>query len=513
VALIGTAISGAHGVRKGGTFRVSLTIGLFQSIDPALYGAEAGILRPACAALMSYPDKPLPAGLRLAPELAESFPIVSKDHRKYTFTIRADARFSTGVPVTARDFVHALERILGFKGPVFADLVGARQVLTGKATTLAGAVASGRTLRLSLTRPVPDLLARLSTLCVVPSTLPADPEGAKAPLPSAAPYYVSDYVAGERVVLERNRFYRGQRPHQVDRFAVDLKGQASAVADVMAGKLDYAAPTPHLSGQLLGLVKRYGVNRSRLFIATALANRMFLINTSRPLFRNNVKLRQALNFAVDRQALVRAFGAYAATATDQYLPNSVPGFRNERIYPLEGPDLRRARALARGRTRSGTAVLYTCSDRPDCGPTAQILKQNLRAIGLEVRIKQLPLQVEFQKLATPGEPFDLAWIGWTVDTNDPQGFLGIFDGRTIGRPDSENWSYFNSPEFNRLIERAGRLSGRARYRAYGELDVRLTRDAAPAIAVANNNAWAFVSARTGCIVMNPRLDLTAVCLK
>jgi ABC-type transport system substrate-binding protein len=158
-------------------------------------------------------------------------------------------------------------------------------------------------------------------------------------------------------------------------------------------------------------------------------------------------------------------------------------------------------------------VLYTCSDRPDCGPTAQILKQNLQAIGLEVRIKQFPLQVEFQKLATSGEPFDLAWIGLTAGWSDPQGFLGVFDGRTIGRPDNENWSYFNSPKFNRLIDGAGRLSGPGRYRAYGELDVQLAREAAPAIAVVNGNAWAFVSARTGCIVMNPTLDLTAVCLK
>jgi hypothetical protein len=64
-----------------------------------------------------------------------------------------------------------------------------------------------------------------------------------------------------------------------------------------------------------------------------------------------------------------------------------------------------------------------------------------------------------------------------------------------------------------LLEEASRLTGAARYRAYGELDVRLSRDAAPAIPFAALNAWAFVSKRTGCVIMNPGLDLTAVCLK
>jgi ABC-type transport system substrate-binding protein len=121
--------------------------------------------------------------------------------------------------------------------------------------------------------------------------------------------------------------------------------------------------------------------------------------------------------------------------------------------------------------------------------------------------------VMFQKLATPNEPFDLAWVGLAAGWNDPHQILGTFDGRTIGRPGSGNWSYFDSPTFNRLLDAAARLSGAERYRAYGELDLRLARDAAPAIAVLNRNTWAFVSARTGCVVMNPYLDLTAVCLR
>jgi ABC-type transport system substrate-binding protein len=503
--------------REGGTFRLAISTGIFQSIDPALYGLESRILRPACAALMSYPDKPLPAGLVLSPELAASYPVVSRDRKTYTFQIRKDARFSNGSPVMAGDFVHALERNLDPKmksgaGAFFGDVLGAREMLAGKATRLAGAVANGRTLRLRLTRPVPDFLARLSGLCAVPSSLPADPEGAKAPLPSPAPYSVSEYRAGERVVLERNPFYRGERPQHVARITIDLQGDASSVSDVERGMLDSVAATPDLNPELAGLVRRYGVNRARLFIEPDVGVRMFLMNTSRPLFRNNVALRRALNYAADRRTLAREYGSYAATPTDHYLPRVLPGFRNVRIYPLRRPDLHRARALAHGHRRSGKAVLYTCSDRPDCIGVAQVLQQNLRVIGIKLQIKQFPLQLMFQKLGTRGEPFDLAWVG-NIGDPDPQEFLGPFDGRTIGQPDSENWSYFNAPKYNRLLDRAASLSGSARYRAYGDLDVALARDAAPAIAVVNPNTWAFVSARVGCVVMNPVFDLTAVCLK
>src|SRR5262249_11898913 len=67
---------------------------------------------PTCATLMAYPETSLPGGYRLAPSLAETEPVVSRDGRTYTFTVRKDARFSTGAPVTARAFSHALERIL-----------------------------------------------------------------------------------------------------------------------------------------------------------------------------------------------------------------------------------------------------------------------------------------------------------------------------------------------------------------------------------------------------------------
>jgi hypothetical protein len=76
-----------------------------------------------------------------------------------------------------------------------------------------------------------------------------------------------------------------------------------------------------------------------------------------------------------------------------------------------------------------------------------------------------------------------------------------------------NYSSFNSPKYNRLLDRTSRLTGAARARAYGALDVDIARNAAPAVAYSFDNALTLVSSPTGCVVVNPYLDLAAVCLK
>src|SRR4029453_10223422 len=150
---------------------------------------------------------------------------VTAGGKTYTFTVRKGLRFNTGVPVTAASFVHAIERILNpdLDSPAassFHDVVGAQAVLSGAATTASGITARGNRLVVRLTKPSGDLPGRLASVCAVPPNLPLNSEGVPAPLPSPAPYYVAQYNPGKLVVLERNRFYRGRRPHHVSRFIV-----------------------------------------------------------------------------------------------------------------------------------------------------------------------------------------------------------------------------------------------------------------------------------------------------
>jgi ABC-type oligopeptide transport system substrate-binding subunit len=170
--------AGTHRVKDGGTFKVAFTTGFVQTIDPAL-ASDPYLSRPTCGALMSYPDLPPPAGYRIAPDLADGEPVVSRDGKMYAFTVRRDARFSDGTHVTARAFARALERILdpAMESPLAADyaatIVGGDAVLAATTTSLSGVSAKGRTLVIRLTQRRGDFPRLMSMVCAVPPAFPA----------------------------------------------------------------------------------------------------------------------------------------------------------------------------------------------------------------------------------------------------------------------------------------------------------------------------------------------------
>jgi peptide/nickel transport system substrate-binding protein len=511
------ALGGAQGMSEGGTFLVAIDGTQFTTVDPALFQTPAPtvVLAATCGQLLRTTDAPLSAGhwRRIVPELAAGLPKITDGGRTYTFTIRKDMRFSTGAAVTARDVAYTLNRIFNpalksghVRFPGLLDIVGAQSVLDGTARSVSGILARGDTLTIRLTKPVGGFTALMASPigCVLPATLPFSPDGVSAPVPSAGPYYVSEFVPGQRVVLQRNPFYSGGRPHHVDRFVIDLTQDPATVVDkVERGELDYAWFPNAVSGRAEKLARTYGIDKSRFFVAPTATLRWFVLNTAGALFKNNPMLRQAVNFALDRKALAQNWpGPLAGIATDQYLPPGIPGFRNARIYPFT-PDFKRARALARGHTRGGRAVLYIPGFAP-ARAQAQIVEDDLKKIGLDVVVEEFPPLVELAKVATPGEPFDIAWYGFSSPSPADPSFLAQV----------AQVSRFTSRSYDLRLQRASLLPfGPARDAAYGKLDVALARNAAPAAAYAYDNALTLVSARTGCVVANPYLDLAAVCIK
>jgi ABC-type oligopeptide transport system substrate-binding subunit len=453
------------------------------------------------------------------PEVATGPPRVSRDGKTYTFTLKRSFRFSDGKPVDARAFARAINRTLApdlrsLGTRYMEDIVGARAVQAGRATTASGVVAHGYRLVIRLLRPLGDFPARTSMpfFCAVPPNLPADPEGRGA-FSGSGPYYVSEYRPGQRVTLRRNRFYRGKRPHHVDGFSADLTG--SSPQDVLDriedGRADWGIiPPPLYFAPERGLVRKYGINKTQFFVRPGYTLRAFMLNTSSPLFRGNAALRRAINYAVDRAGFPGA-GDPGARTTDQFLPPSLPGFRDVKIYPLRAPDLQKARALARGHLRSGRATLYV-ADLPLTLALGQVLKKDLAEIGLEVQVKGIPVPAYDARINTPGEPFDIAFfVTPSVDFYDPYAFLNLyFESRFIGRTNSSN---LRSATYDRRLRAASRLRGRERLRAYGRLDADLVRNIAPVVPLTYISEPTLVSKRVGCILVRPALDLAAACLK
>jgi ABC-type transport system substrate-binding protein len=523
-------------VQEGGTLVVGAA--QFDFIDPALAAATSpltpstsataavwSVEDATCALLLRYPAGP-PTVIRYrpVPEVATGYPALSRDGKAYTFTIRKGYKFSTGEPVTAQSYANAMNRLLNpaMNSPAavyLREVVGATAVQQGKTATASGVRVAGNRLTIQLTKRVPDFPARMTMLyfCPAPAGLPINPEGVAAPLPGSGPYYFAEFVRGSTVVLKRNPFYHGSRPHHVDQMVVHVSADGPGITrSVEAGEVDVQLQPP--ISEATWLVAKYGVNQKQLFSFAGPTVFYLVMNTSQPLFKNNPKLRQAVNYAIDRTKLAEVVGPlpYAGAVTDDYLPTVMPGYVNGHLYPLAHPNVKKAQELASGHTRSGKAVLYTCDNlRLGCIKQAQIIKDNLMPIRIDVEIKLFPYAFYAEKLATKGEPFDLTILPHSVEYVDPSQFLDLLlDGRTIRPTENTNLAYFDSARYNRLIERASRLSGNARYDAYGKLAVDIARDAAPLAAFHNSVRRFFISGRVGCVRAGAYggVDLAGLCL-
>jgi peptide/nickel transport system substrate-binding protein len=457
-------------VQEGGTLLIGVPD--FDYIDPALalprnppFSVASWPVEDAtCALLLRYPvGAPPVVRYNLVPEVATAYPVVSGDGKTYTFTIRKGFRFSNGAPVTAQSYADAVNRNLsplirrallerGARAldtpatPAAAylkEVVGAGAVQNGSARTASGVMVKGNRLIIRLTKRTPDFPARMTMpyFCPVPAGLPVDPEGVSAPLPGSGPYYIAEFVRGSRVVLERNAYYRGARPHHLDRIVVRIgEDSVTTSRNVEADEEDVDLGVP--SQRVAELAAKYGVNNKRYYSIPSPSVFYVVMNTSRPLFKDNVKLRQAVNFAIDRTALRDALGPTTGSVTDDYLPTVMPGYVNGRLYPLGRPDVTRAQQLARGHARGGTAVMYVC-EVGACLPQAQIIKANLKQIGINVELKDVPNAIATAKVATYGDPFDLFVERHTLVYVDPSQLVDVmFDGRTIRATGNTNASYF-----------------------------------------------------------------------
>ena len=157
--------------------------------------------------------------------------------------------------------------------------------------------------------------------------------------------------------------------------------------------------------------------------------------------------------------------------------------------------------------RREESTSYTCSG---CDRPAQIVRDNLAAIGLRVVIKTLPLPRLYKAGARLNPGFDLIELGWSVDYPDPSDFIN-----TQFKPGVVQRALFDDPAFDRRMEAAAELTGSARYSAYAKLDLDLAAGAAPAAAYATGTLASLFSARIGCQVNQPiyGIDLGRLCVR
>jgi hypothetical protein len=226
-------------------------------------------------------------------------------------------------------------------------------------------------------------------------------------------------------------------------------------------------------------------------------------NTKRPLFRQG-RMRRAVNFALDRRTLA---GVFDERPTDRYIPPAVPGFRAGHVYPLDGPDLARARRLA-GPGRHN-AVLYVCGD-PENVRIAQIVRANLAQVGIDVRVDQSLGCLhgpEPRKIAAA----DMQLITILDPEPDPSVWIKAMLGSAYGAS-----GYWGTAAYRRRIDGAQTLSGAARIAEFARLDQALVHDVAPFAAYGAFTTSEYFSPRVGCKVFQSTyhfVDLGTLCVR
>jgi len=531
-----SAKAAAHGA-KGGTLRVDLTSD-FDFIDPALdYFSHGWQLQYATSCkLLSFPDKEASAGgTKVSPEVATALPAISSNGKTYTFKLKSTYKFADGTAVTAASFAYAMNRDLQPKmsSPAIdfmGDIKGAQAVMDGKAQTASGIKAKGNKLTITLTKVAPDFLARITMpfFSAVKTDTPINPDGVSAPSKGTAcgPYYVSNWVTKQTATLSRNTFYKGGRPANPDQIVYNI-GIALPAEElrVINNETDLGgfptADAANLYNQYyVKLGGKLNTGSKPSFVLRRQATFWYLnMNQDQPLFKNNDKLRQAVNWAIDRPQMVRQHGAHAGVVTSQILPYGFPGHNAKAVYPVvasKSPNFAKAKTLATTPTlRGGNCAFWTFNT--SFGPTvAQVVQYDLKQIGLNCAITPFDRVVETTKGGTKGAQFDLLLNGWGQDYPDPYDFINILlDGNGIKPENNVNLSYFNSAHFNTLMESAAKKSGAARYAAYAKLDHDLMAGPAPIAPYINTNARILMSKNVGCYVYSQTYGsiLNAACVK
>jgi len=501
VAAAAAAAVCAAASAAGGTLRLGAAESGFTALDPqvgTLWADAWSLLRASCTTLVANPAVSGPRGQIVVPDGAAGYPRVSRDGRTYTFTVRGDLRFSDGTRVTGANYARAIGRLLD-------PALNSDMAFYGHGITAVHA--SGQKLVIGLRAPAGDLLDRLALpmFCPVPVAFPVDPAGITLTVGSG-PYRVASLVPLRSVTLVRNPYYRGTRTARFGRITYTISGTPESLeADVAAGRLDYSfdGVPPDL---VPSVSKKYAVGKGSLFYKPFPGIVYLPMNLKSPLFRDNLPLRRAVEYAVDRAEVVRQLDPFTGRRLGQLVPPAMQG-RGPDVFPLAGANLRIAHRLAKGHLRGGQLNFYTFA-YPAFVRVADIIAYNLEQIGLHVNVRTFDAGSEQQKLLDPRGHWDLGTGIWYADFAAASDFVLpiVGPGGAAAIPD---------PAFVRRLRRASGLSGPAHDVAFAQLATDALEKYAALVPLYSYTQAGLVSPRLGCVSFNTMSDLNIsnVCLR
>ncbi|MFF9345078.1 ABC transporter substrate-binding protein [Streptomyces sp. NPDC014773] len=495
-ARTGAVIGGTP--QKGGTLTV-LSNQDFTHLDPARNWVMPDMdfgTRLLYRTLVTYRAAPGAGGSELVPDLAEDLGTPSDGARTWTFRLKPGLKYEDGTPITAQDIKHNVERSFSPDlpgGPDYAAryLAGAEGYQGPARGRHLDSVKTpdARTIVFELRKPFAEFpfAATLPTFAPVP---PKRDEGARydnRPF-SSGPYKIESYARDKRMVLVRNTHWDpasdSVRKAYPDRIVVTMGLKGNQIDDRLiasSGGDASAVSWAQVRPESLSKVLTKADVRARMLAESSSCTEMLQMHTGRAPF-DDLKVRQAVQWALDREAIVTAAGGPAVTdASSAAMPGSLftGGKQPDTLkIPLAGDPEKAKRLLGEAGKADGLSTRLTVSSGDKA--IGEAIQQALGKAGIKVTVETVDPSAFYDTIGDTENRTDLVYTGWCPDFPSGATFLPfVFDGRFIKeKGNSGNHSLFkDDATMKRMDEIAAMTDGAAAHKAWQELDARILAQA------------------------------------
>jgi peptide/nickel transport system substrate-binding protein len=440
-------------------FRIAYDTGT-DYLDPGLsYTVEGwSIMWNVYLPLIGYKHVNGPDGATIVPYLATALPSISSDGKTYTMTLRKNLKYSDGTPVKASDFRATIERNFKIDSPsvgFFSNIVGADAFSKTKKGHITGITANDATgkITIKLTQPQGDFQNILATTFAapLPASTPAKDQSPH-PAPSTGPYMIQSYKANKLVVVVRNPQWKSNKATGIsqvpngnpDKMTIDIIGDPGvALTRTLKGQDDYDFQQP--PPDRLGTLQSKYSNQVKVYTP---ANTYYFFMNNRVKPFDDVRVRQAVNYAINRQALVRVYGGLA-NPTENILPPTYPQYKKHNLYPY---NLAKAKKLIQQAGVKGMSITVWNHDRGQDPKATEYLTSVLNSLGFKAKDKIINSSVYWTTIGNQSTKAQIGFADWFQDYPHPLDWFDVLlNGDRITQTHNNNYSNFDDKAVNAKI--------------------------------------------------------------
>lgn len=447
---------------------------------------------------------------KVVPDLAEALPATSNGGKTLTFKLRKGIKFSDGKTVTVADVKASFERIFKVSSPTagsfYNGIVGADACLSKPATCKLdkGVVvdAATNTVVINIVSPDDAILSKLAVphAAINPASAPSKDAGTTI-IPTTGAYMFKSYDPNKSLIMVRNPYFKewnhnAQPQGYPDiiqyKFGVTPTAQVTAVQNNQANWGYDPIPADRLN--------EIGTKfASQVHINPLTAMWYLPMNVNLAPF-NNVKARQAVNYAIDRAAMVKVFGGtQLASPVCSFLPPNFPGHVDYCGYtkgatpakPAKSwaaPDLELAKKLVKESGTAGQAVGIVVSDDDVNKQMGVYLQSVLNSIGYKATVKPISGNIQFTYIQNSKNKVQISVTQWYQDYPAASDFLDVLLGCASFTPNSDssiNMAGYCNKALDAKMAKAkilGTTDAAAANKLWGAIDQEVMADAPVAVA-------------------------------